>query len=369
MNDELKALYSASLREECHSVFYRRPFERAIHGVISNLLSDPSIDSEGFIISSFDYHLKPKLIQNHIEFRIEDLLYISYNIQSKFIETFQNNFNAFLNIPEPIVNPFFNSHPIHCASQVEFTDNVRNAINKIEKGFFTKVVLSRAARYNYSGSSQPIDIFNSVSKAYPEAFISMISSPFYGTWIGASPEILLEQSHENYTTVAIAGTKKANPDTTFTSKEFEEQNIIKEYIENYLNSNEIVSKSSEIHDIKAGSLMHLKTNIAFTHSALDRMKILQDLHPTPAVGGYPKDKAVQYISETENYSREVYAGYIGPISIPEMHIYVNLRCMQWLPGYAVIYAGAGITGASDAGDEWLETENKMQIIASALALI
>ena len=61
-----------------------------------------------------------------------------------------------------------------------------------------------------------------------------------------------------------------------------------------------------------------------------------------------------------------YAGFIGPVKSNELNLFVNIRCMKWMPESAFIYAGAGITAASDAEAEWMETENKMKVIGSVL---
>jgi isochorismate synthase len=363
MTEELKALYHASLLSASHAVFYRLPHGKMFHGAVSSNLSDASNDSEGFILSNFDKNGKPKLIQNQIDFKFDDALELNYNVKNSFTAGFQEHFNECLNTPASGYTPCYNLHPINFSTQAEYINNVKKAQLEIKKGAFEKVVLSRAAN---TKKQHIMDIFTTLCIEYPSAFVSLISSPFYGTWLGASPEILLEQSHENYATVAVAGTKKASSKTLFTTKEFEEQNIITKYIESYLSSQQIKSVSSKIEDLNAGTLTHLKTNITFTLSPHQRLDILQGLHPTPAVGGYPTENAVKFIKENENYSREIYAGYMGPILKNEMHAFVNIRCMQWFPDYAVVYAGAGITGASNAEAEWVETENKMQIIASVL---
>ena len=116
----------------------------------------------------------------------------------------------------------------------------------------------------------------------------------------------------------------------------------------------------------AGELIHLKTTIEFIAPAAKRLLLAEILHPTPAVVGFPKDEAIRFIMDHENYNREIYAGYIGPISKDTMDVFVNIRCMQWRPEYALVYAGAGITLASNANLEWEETENKLRTIAAVL---
>ena len=366
MRKELKALFITAMQNTAHLAFYRLPLTNVVTGYISNKLSDPSIDSEGFIISAFDPGQQVKLIQNMVNFKYDTTLELNYENHDAFTAAFQKDYIDIINSEDQPLHPFYNEQKIHVTSRHEYLENVIKAQTEIKNNAFNKVVLSRVEKIAYTREQNVIDIFIALTKAYPNAFISLISSPLFGTWIGASPEILLEQENDNYTTVAVAGTKKKENNTSFTNKEFEEQNIIKEYIQSYLESLNIKGNSSKIQDFNAGSLTHLKTSIAFSVSPVRRLELLEGLHPTPAVGGYPKADALQFISENENYSRDIYAGYIGPISKNTLRVFVNIRCMQWFPEYAAVYAGAGITGASDAEKEWLETADKMQVIGSVL---
>jgi isochorismate synthase len=94
-----------------------------------------------------------------------------------------------------------------------------------------------------------------------------------------------------------------------------------------------------------------------------RSKTLIDkIHPTPAVAGTPKDLALKYINNSENYNRSFYTGYIGFIDDYECDIYVNIRCAQISDDQLTIYVGGGITQESNPEDEWGEIINKSQIM-------
>ena len=90
------------------------------------------------------------------------------------------------------------------------------------------------------------------------------------------------------------------------------------------------------------------------------------MHPTPAVGGVPTKKAIQFIKEKETHNRAFYTGFFGPISNEEFQLFVNLRCAQWKPDAVLLYAGAGITALSDPALEWEETQKKVKILAKVL---
>ena len=93
--------------------------------------------------------------------------------------------------------------------------------------------------------------------------------------------------------------------------------------------------------------------------------MLELLHPTSAVCGTPKTEALNYITRTENYKRELYSGFLGPVNIQkETHLFVNLRCLQVTENRLLFYAGAGITEDSDPEKEWKETEHKCKTLES-----
>lgn len=95
--------------------------------------------------------------------------------------------------------------------------------------------------------------------------------------------------------------------------------------------------------------------------------MLELLHPTSAVCGMPKNKTKEFIVAKEQYDRELYSGYLGPVNMNNRtNIFVNLRCMQVQENFAILYAGAGITGDSDPEKEWRETEIKMDTLLQFL---
>ncbi|NJM80882.1 MAG: hypothetical protein HC854_17015 [Flavobacterium sp.] len=90
------------------------------------------------------------------------------------------------------------------------------------------------------------------------------------------------------------------------------------------------------------------------------MNLLNTLHPTPAVCGLPKDKALQYILENENYDRKFYTGFLGEFNTKDTsNLFVNLRCMEIDTTTVNLYVGCGITSGSDPKKEYIETQNKL----------
>lgn len=166
--------------------------------------------------------------------------------------------------------------------------------------------------------------------------------------------------------MSLAGTK--TPENSWTEKEIEEQELVtNSIVEGLKNSNCTNLKTDGPNTIKAGKIEHLRTLISCDlKDKKDWTKVVQTLHPTPAVCGIPKLKAMDYIQQLENHDRQFYTGFIGIVKEDKKDLFVNLRCMQHFNGFAKLYLGGGITAPSDEEAEWLETEKKGMTLGSIL---
>ena len=158
------------------------------------------------------------------------------------------------------------------------------------------------------------------------------------------------------------------------NKEKVEQQLVTDYIVDIISNSVSKVQTSIPETIKAGNLLHLKTVIQGT---FDKNTNLNDLvvllHPTPAVGGFPKLNAINFINENEGYNREYYSGYLGEINYNDNSVtdlYVNLRCMQIQKNndnfQAHLFVGCGITKDSIPEKEWFETVNKAMTLKNVL---
>lgn len=268
---------------------------------------------------------------------------------------------------------------------------VQNGVNAINNKELQKVVLSRCEAINIS-EENPLETFKRLLYNYPTAFVYCWFHPKVGLWLGATPETLISISNNRFKTMSLAGTQKyhGTEDVIWQEKEKEEQQIVTDFI---VSSLEPLVKSiqvSKTQTARAGSLLHLKTAISGTIDTQDSYlkEVLKAIHPTPAVCGFPKEKAKQYILKNENYHREFYSGFLGELNLKESqtrntnrrnvennayatiktvtNLFVNLRCMQLKDKQALLYVGGGITGDSVPENEWQETVNKTQTIKKVL---
>ena len=263
-------------------------------------------------------------------------------------------------------------------SSIDFVELVKKGLQKISTGQIEKVVPSRCEDIAITDEFDLLQAFEVLCEKNPQAMVSLVSSPQTGTWLGATPELLVSVNNQSvFKTIALAGTLPYSPEidlksVAWTQKEIEEQALVCRYIINCFKK--IRLREYEEHGprtVVAGNVMHLKTIYEVDMSATNFPQLgsvmLKLLHPTSAVCGMPFENAFSFLKNNEGYHREFYSGYLGPVQINnESQIFVNLRCMRVYKESARLYAGAGITIDSDPEKEFEETEMKMQNLQNLL---
>lgn len=258
-----------------------------------------------------------------------------------------------------------------------FMELVEKGIQSIEQGELHKIVPARIKKIKLNPDFDLVRSFNRLVKSYPNAFVNFFHIPDVGTWMGASPEILIQNKGDEFYTMSLAGTQKAqgeNPlkSAAWTQKEIEEQALVSRYIVDCFKK--IRLREYDEHGPKtvlAGNLLHLRSDFKVDMKSTNFPQLstvmLQLLHPTSAVCGMPRTAALEFLSNNEPFNRSFYAGFIGPVNVEgETSIYVNLRTARLVDGLAILYAGAGVTEDSIPENEWEETEMKCDIIAKHL---
>lgn len=254
----------------------------------------------------------------------------------------------------------------HISTRNEYEQQLDSFFTDLRNHTFQKLILSRLKKINTTTNA--IEIFNQLNKNYSGTYNSIFSSAETGTWIGASPELLLRSNGNKIETVALAGTKPADGNSVWTQKEINEQAYVTEYIVDVFEKNQLNQISvSEPYTVNAGSIEHIKTDIAANFDSRNQiLQVLNSMHPTPATCGIPKKEALQKIKETELHQRKMYAGFYGIIQNENALFFVNLRCMELFADYALLYVGGGITKESIGENEWNETERKAETLSSVL---
>ena len=252
-------------------------------------------------------------------------------------------------------------------TQEEYVKLIENTVKYIHENDLGKIVMSRPQRFDKV--IEPVSIFKKLVETYSTACVYLFTHPKVGTWMGATPETLLSRKGNTLKTMSLAGTQKKGDEDKFTDKEKVEQELVTAYIIDILNSEKGV-EDVEVDGpdlAEAGNVVHLKTSIEATlQNDFDLSSLVGKLHPTPAVAGFPKKEALEFIKKHEQYKRSFYSGYFGLSDNKDVQYFVNLRCMQVFEDSVVLYAGGGITRDSNAEAEWMETESKMATLLSVI---
>ena len=247
---------------------------------------------------------------------------------------------------------------------------VKNAIKALRTGALKKVVVSR--RFSVAAPESLVGTFFEMIRQFPRAFGYLWFHPVAGAWLGATPERLLRYQNGLAETIALAGTRAVDPEQdkpVWTDKERQEQDLVTQFILEQVHRKGLSPELGPVHDVRAGMLWHLGTEIQVKASKEAALELLSGLHPTPAVCGIPRDKALEFIRLNENYCREYYTGFLGEVGQEVedgFEFFVNLRCIQVRNGRAYIYVGGGITSDSDPESEWEETRAKSTTMRSIL---
>mgnify|MGYP001571319218 FL=1 len=271
----------------------------------------------------------------------------SEELKSSFFEV--ENFpeiNAELNIPQ----------------HEEYLQKLEKAIEIIKQNNLPKLVISRPIAKEISSINLE-ETYQLLCKKYPNTLCYLLISD-EEIWMGATPEILgkFNKKTNEFFTMSLAGTLPV--DEEWSEKEIEEQkpvtNYISEILKKYVTLSEV--EESETYNHISGNIKHLRTD--FTAKIEDNRleELIEELHPTPAICGIPKEFCKEKIIEIEQYNREFYAGYIKIETEEEIYYFVNLRCAKIYKNQVIAFAGGGITALSSPEKEWRETELKSQAI-------
>lgn len=390
LQSDVRSFWNAATQLGFPSAMWRLPEEDTRYFLTSfldkpqQLIIDLDVLPPGFAFAPF---MNPEGRQSY--FLPADLLFSTDATNQKqficqptdFSENWQN-FQKALNVKEVATETLRVEAKFQDDELLEkerFIASVEHAIQTIKQGELLKVVLSRKKVFEISENYDINLIFDKICKAYPTAFVSAVYLPHLNeVWMGASPEILVSQNVNGiFKTMALAGTQSTSlpngqvvteKEAAWRQKEIEEQALVCRYIINCFKKVR-VREYEEIgpRTVQAGNLMHLRTVFTVDTRAINFPELtsvmLDLLHPTSAVCGMPKAPATKLIYETENYDREFYSGYLGPVNIEaSTNLFVNLRTMKIKEGLATLFAGCGITADSNPEKEWQETEMKCQTI-------
>src|SRR5690606_20890247 len=256
---------------------------------------------------------------------------------------------------------------------------VAAAARRIRAGELEKVVL---ARRTVARAPRPLSvprILTALTARHPDAYIFAVARG-ERCFLGASPEQLVQVEGDEVRAMCLAGTARRDPDEAVDRqlgerlladpKEREEHAVVARALREGL-----APLCTELHMppeptlLRLPDVQHLFTpvsgRVAGGHTVLD---FVERLHPTPAVGGFPRDVALSLIREVEGLDRGWYAAPVGWVNHRgEGEFAVAIRCALVHGREASLFSGCGIMGDSNPEAELEESRVKLTPMMSALA--
>jgi menaquinone-specific isochorismate synthase len=260
----------------------------------------------------------------------------------------------------------------------DYRSAVAAALGRIEAGEFEKIVLARALEVTAGAHLHPLRMLNGLRQRFPDCFAFSVANGRGESFIGASPERIVRVSQGWLETDALAGTARrglgAAEDAALgaallrSEKDRREQRLVLDSIRRRLAPLGVALEYPEQPTLlRLANVQHLHTPIrAHLPEGIRLLDALGQLHPTPAVGGSPREAALAAIPALEGFPRGLYAGALGWINARGGgEFFVGIRSALVQDHTARVYAGAGIVAGSDPEREYAETELKFRALLDA----
>jgi salicylate biosynthesis isochorismate synthase/menaquinone-specific isochorismate synthase len=277
--------------------------------------------------------------------------------------------------PAPTGN--YDVHSVMPPSHYE--EAVARAVQRIRGGEVQKVVLAREVQVQAPVDHDPAAVFGVLREAFGACYVFAVGRGD-ATFLAASPELLVRREGQRASTVALAGSTRRSADPAVddhlgeqllrSDKDREENAIVARRIAAALRPHSVwLAVAPEPLVVRVANIQHLARPIRAQLTApIDAIELAGLLHPTPAVGGEPREIAEAMIPALEGLDRGWYAGAVGWTDASgDGEFCVALRCALLRGRTASCYAGGGIVRDSDPAAELAETEVKLQALLPVLA--
>lgn len=249
--------------------------------------------------------------------------------------------------------------------------NIKESLKMIRKKVLDKIVLARASLFEFENPLSPLAFCKVLQGKSPTATVFSYQFSQEQAFVGATPESLYKRNGLEIETAAIAGTRPRGKtekedlalqaDLLSNCKEMHEFNVVKEEIERRLSPLcSSFTKQNEDCIIQTSTVQHIyHTFEGLLKEGVDDECLIQALHPTPAVGGRPKETAMEEIRKLETFDRGWYAAPVGWISPDQAHLLVAIRSALIQRNQLRLFAGTGIVPGSLPQKEWEELGHKI----------
>jgi len=261
---------------------------------------------------------------------------------------------------------------------VEWRAAVQRAVDAIRAAAFEKVVLARGVRAVGAAPFDITAIMRHLCAVHPESFV-------FACWrgdrvfVGASPERLVRLDGRDVLASSLAGSagRGSGPEDDArlaatllaSSKDANEHAVVVRVLRESLSQLcDEVTAAATPSLLTLPHMHHLHTIVrARLRGGHSLLELVGHLHPTPAVGGTPRDTALAFMRAHERLDRGWYASPIGWLQRDRGEFAVALRSALIQGDEATLFAGCGVVRESDPDLEYAESILKLRPMAAALA--
>ena len=280
------------------------------------------------------------------------------------------NVSVISKLPSPIP-PIPVLRRIHNPDRETWMQLVQQAVRQIKTGALQKVVLARETTLYLDHAPDPFQMTATLDKKSEGAALFCLQFDANKAFFGATPERLFRAQGAEIRVEAVAGTRRRGKTETecaqleqellSSAKDLHEFRFVQDYFANHLPS--IQFSPHRVH--RTANVQHLYSegvgSLSPTPKPLDLIDLVQLLHPTPALAGTPKQKALAWIKTQEPFDRGLYGGIIGWQTPLQSEWMVAIRSCLLEGSVAKLYTGTGIVADSDPALEWEELEAKIAL--------
>jgi menaquinone-specific isochorismate synthase len=263
-------------------------------------------------------------------------------------------------------------------SPEEWKKTVDEVVKELTVGPLKKVVLARELRLLFKDKVEVEDVLDNLYKQQRESFIFAFESNG-DCFIGASPERLVKKQGTEVYSTCLAGSisrgKTEEEDRILgqtllnDQKNLIEHGFVVEMIKEALEEScEEIILPDKPQLMKIRDIQHLYTPvIGKCHKDTSLLLLVERLHPTPALGGLPKNAAVEKIRQVEMLDRGFYAAPLGWVDYRQNGEFaVSIRSGLIQDDEVSLFAGCGVVADSESESEYLETGLKFRPMLRAL---
>ena len=268
-------------------------------------------------------------------------------------------------LPTPIATRF-------APTQDGWLSTVDEALTLIRSEVLEKIVLARKTTLEFDAPITPWNVAAKLNDATYDCFLFGFQFDTNQAFVGATPECLFRRDGQRLRSEVIAGTRprgltsgedqRLAYDLLTSEKDELEHDIVRKSIRQKLHKYvEHLSVDTHASVLRLAHKQHLCSSVeGELKSGVDEGALLERLHPTPAVGGYPTENALPEIARLEPFNRGWYAAPVGWIGADSAEFVVGIRSGLVQEKKLSLYSGAGIVRGSDPQQEWAEVDNKIR---------